>query len=198
MSEEKRYPKGYQGRRHETIGSDILAVRQSLLAISNTSNGALKILGPVALERFARIEPEGWYPIEWLLEMMESIDRNLGRFGLIKMGRVLFQLSHERRVANTLTCARDLIYGIDDMYRHANRGQGIGGWKVLHFDDSRAELEKTTPHHCMMEEGILAQGLKLAGAPSMVSQSVCLREGAPCCHFVIEPCHAAAHWGSSS
>jgi hypothetical protein len=42
------------------------------------------------------------------------------------------------------------------MYHHANRGTGIGGWKVLRFDAGYAELEKMTPHHCVMEQGILS------------------------------------------
>ena len=72
------------------------------------------------------------------------------------------------------------------MYHHANRGGGIGGWRVISFDESRGVLEKTTPHHCEMEEGILAQALADIGARAVVTQTACFRKGAPACRFLIE------------
>jgi predicted hydrocarbon binding protein len=193
-----RWPRGYVGKDHETIGSDILAVERSLRELvkdeASLARTVEQIVGGQARERLSMIKPEEWYPIAWLLEMMESMDKRLGRFGLIKMGRALFKLSHEARIAQMARSGRDIVEGIDQMYHHANRGQSIGGWRVVKFDVSGAELEKTTPHHCAMEEGILAQALTAVGAPSVVSQSACFREGAEACRFVITPTSAGARW----
>ncbi|HWB82254.1 MAG TPA: hypothetical protein VG755_45130, partial [Nannocystaceae bacterium] len=155
---------------------------------------ATRLLGPLAAERLAIIEPDDWYPIEWLLEMMERIDQRVGRFALLKLGRTLFKLSHQERIAEVATCGRDIVYGIDGMYHHANRGGDIGGWKVLSFDANRAELEKTTPHHCMMEEGILSQALTAVGSPAVINQSQCFRDGADACRFTIVPAMQSAQW----
>ena len=189
-----RRPKGYYGRGHETIGSDILAVRHALSALTGADNAATRLLGPTASERLALITPDGWYPIEWLLDMMESIDQRVGRFALLKLGRTLFKLSHQDRIAEVATCGRDIVYGIDGMYHHANRGSDIGGWTVLSFDANRAVLEKTTPHHCMMEEGILSQALTAVGSPAVINQSQCFRDGADACRFTIVPAMQSAQW----
>ena len=190
----KRWPRGYVGRDHVTIGSDIAAVLGSLellVAGDDTSgprSGDLveRILGADELARLRAIKLDAWYPIGWLLDLMEKIDRRIGRYGLLRMGRLLFRMSHEARVKEVATCGRDIVYGIDAMYHHANRGEDIGGWRVVAFDDRRAELEKTTPHHCAMEEGILAQALAAVGARAVVGQTECFREGAPLCRFVIQ------------
>ena len=126
--------------------------------------------------------------------MLEQVDDRIGQFGLLKLGRTLFKLSHEARVMQAATCGRDIVYGIDAMYHTANRGQAIGGWQVIDFDDQRAELEKTTPHHCRMEEGILAAGLLAVGSPAVVSQAECFREGAEACRFVILRTSRESRW----
>jgi hypothetical protein len=117
---------------------------------------------------------------------MDLLDAKVGRFGLMRIGRTLFHLTHEQRVLETARSGVDIVYGLDDMYHHANRGERIGGWRVLRCDGDGAELEKTTPHHCAMEEGILAQALSSVGALAVVSQSECFREGAAACRFVIQ------------
>lgn len=189
-----RRPKGYEGIGHETIGSDILAVRHALAALTGAENAATRLLGPVASERLAGIRPDEWYPIGWLLEMMETIEQRVGRFALLKLGRTLFKISHEQRIAEVARCGRDILYGIDGMYHHANRGEEIGGWRVLAFDGNRALLEKTTPHHCMMEEGILSQALSAVGSPAVISQTQCFRDGADTCKFSIVPAMQSAVW----
>jgi hypothetical protein len=110
----------------------------------------------------------------------------MGRYALIRIGRTLFNLSHRDRVVGVAKCGYDIVYGIDAMYHHAHRGGGIGGWKVISFDDARAELEKTTPVHCAVEEGILAGALQAVGARAVVRQAECLRDGDPVCRFVIQ------------
>jgi len=80
------------------------------------------------------------------------------------------------------------------MYKHANRGTGIGGWEVLGFEPGKAELEKTTPHHCVMEEGILAEALIAVGVPALVRQSECLLKGAEACRYVITSSITDERW----
>lgn len=173
-----RSPRGYVGVDHETLGSDILAVLHSV-------QHADQVLGKELVARLQAVGPTRWYPIRMLLELMEDLHTRLGQFGMLKMGRTLFKLSHETRVRAVAKCARDIVCGIDGMYRHTNRGTEIGGWKVLAFEPGRAELEKTTPHLCIMEQGLLSEALKSVGVLALVSHEECVREGAPTCRFLI-------------
>jgi hypothetical protein len=182
-----RRPKTYVGTNHETIGSDILAVYQILKMPE-------QVLGEDEAQRLAAVKPEDWYPIEWLLELMDKLDKQVGHYGLMRMGRTLFKLSHQERVTQVAKCARDIVYGIDGMYHHANRGRQIGGWRVLKFDPGDAELEKTTPHHCVMEQGILAEALAAVGCPGIVSQRQCFRQGADACIYTITSSFVDARW----
>jgi hypothetical protein len=180
-------PKGYSGIEHETIGSDILSVYQILQLPE-------QVLGVENARKLAAIDPSAWYPIEWLLALMETLDQRVAYYGLLRMGRQLFKLSHEERVAKVAKSARDVVYGINDMYHHANRGRHIGGWNVLKFDPGYAELEKTTPHHCVMEQGILSAALAVVNCPGLVSQCQCLRQGAESCIYVISSSLTDARW----
>jgi hypothetical protein len=185
-----RWPKGYVGVGHETVGSDILAVLRTLLLPES-------ILGEETVKRLNQVKPDDWYPIGWLLELMEELEHHVGAYALRRMGRHLFQLSHEARVRKVAHSARDIVYGIEDMYRHANRGEAIGGWQVLSFAPGRAELEKTTPHHCVMEEGILLGAMAAMMIPAVIEQPRCFRRGASSCTFVITSSVVDRRWTGS-
>jgi hypothetical protein len=187
----RRRPKGYLGRQHETIGSDILSVYRMLKLPE-------QVLGTEEARVISELDPDGWYPIEWFLDLMDRVDQALGHYGLLRMGRTLFDLSHKERVLRVAKSARDIVYGIDGMYHHANRGGGIGGWKVLRFEPGYAELEKTTPHHCVMEQGILAAALAGVGCPGQVSQNDCFRRGADCCLYTITSSLTDERWSGTA
>ncbi len=182
-----RRPRGYVGKNHETIGSDILALVKSLKLPQLT-------LGKDIADRLVNVSPTGWYPIAWLLEAMETLEAKLGASALRQMGQILFRMSHADRVAPP--SAKAVIHGIDAMYHHANRGDDIGGWKVLRFAPGYAELEKNTPHHCVMEEGILNAALTAAGVNAAISQSQCFRKGGDVCVYKIEVARVDARWGT--
>ena len=186
----RRKPRGYLGKGHETIGSDILAVLQILKMPD-------QVLGAEEVRKLSEVQMDGWYPIEWLLDLMDKVDKELGQYGLLQMGRRLFALSHEERLVQMARSAADVIYGIDGMYHHANRGSGIGGWKVMRFDPGYAELEKTTPHHCVMEQGILSAALAAVGCPGNVEQRQCFRQGADTCIYTISSSFTDARWGGA-
>ena len=173
-----RSPKGYLGVGHQTIGSDVLSLVEAVLMPE-------QVLGKELTNRIRDIKPNDWYPISLLLEPLEILDKRLGPDSLRRVGISLFKLSHEAAAKELLHSARDVIYGIDVMYHHANRGTDIGGWKVLAFQPGFAHLEKTTPHHCVMEEGILEAALKLVKVPALVQQKTCFRKGAPACEYFI-------------
>ncbi len=180
-----------------TLGSDLLSIEQALAALSPTARTANNILGVANREFLSSVQPDGWYPIQSMLDILEQLDQQLGRYGLIKIGRTLFKLTHEARVREFATTGYHIVSGFDAMYRHANRGDQIGGWKLLRFESGSAELEKTTPHHCAMEEGIFAQALSAVGVSAVVTQPQCFRKGAPACRFEITPVGGTEHWGKA-
>src|SRR5678815_240793 len=83
-----RRPKGYAGINHETIGSDILSVLRTLSLPE-------QILGAETAQALSSINPEGWYPIAMMLDLMERLHKAVGPYGMRKMGRTLFRMSHE-------------------------------------------------------------------------------------------------------
>lgn len=177
----------YENATHETIGSDILAVLGVLKAPE-------QILGPVWVERLRTLKPDQWYPISTLLELLEALAKRGGHASLVQMGRRLFRDSHQARVTPDLKSAGDVIFGIDGMYHHANRGQDIGGWSVLRFAPGAAVLHKTTPHHCALEEGILYEALHTVGAESLIVQSRCRTRGDDFCEFEIRSTVRDERW----
>src|SRR5213076_670795 len=101
----------YVGRNHETIGSDVLAVLRSLQHLVGENDAgagqkmAEQVLGSSEVARLQALDPNGWYPIGWLLELMETLDAKVGRFALLKMGRTLFRNTHEERALKTIKSA---------------------------------------------------------------------------------------------
>lgn len=182
-----RLPRGYRGVRHETIGSDLLAI----LKVTKTPEYTL---GPELAAKLAAVKMDGWYPISLMLETLEALDARLGSFGLRNVGWELFRLSHADAFRKNVHSARQFVHGFDAIYRAANRGTDIGGWQVLSFTGDSAELEKTTPHHCGMEEGIVQEALKTLGVLALVSQSQCFRKGAESCRFTIHSQTRDTRW----
>lgn len=190
MTPKPRKPRGYVGSGHETIGSDILAVFGVVSMPKQT-------LGESLHRRLQAVTAEGWYPIELLLELMDTLDAKLGPNALRQMGRKLFQASHEVHVKAVAKSAADILYGFDDLYGRANRGADIGGWAVQAFGKGIARLDKTTPHHCALEEGIIAAALNCVGVPASVSQEACFRKGADSCVFVVSSFVTDVRWGTA-
>ena len=162
-STNRRSPRGYVGIGHETIGSDILAVLDALHLPED-------ILGPEMVEKLRQVKPAGWYPASWLIDSSEVLDSRVGRFSLLRVGRKVYKASHQTRMQKEARSPRDIVYGIDAMYRRVNRGKDIGSWQVLSFSPGRAELEKTTPHHCFIAQGILLRVLADTGVPVVIEQ----------------------------
>lgn len=179
--------RGYVGKNHEVLGSDILAVTRILKMPE-------QVLGADQAQRLLTVDANEWYPIDWLLDLMNRLESSVGHFGLVRMGRTLFDLSHKARVVHSALSAYDIVHGLDGMYHHANRGEWIGGWKVLMFDAGYAELEKNTPHHCVMEQGILSAALAAVNCPSNVTQRQCMREGGDTCIFVVSSALTDERW----
>lgn len=173
-----------------TIGSDILAVFGVVSLPKQT-------LGDSLHARLTQVKPDGWYPIALLLELMDTLEQKLGHNALRQMGRKLFIASHQEHVKAVAKSASDILYGFDDLYLRANRGAEIGGWAMLTFGRGQARLDKTTPHHCMLEEGIVAEALNCVGVPASVSQETCFRKGAESCLFTISSFVTDERWGQA-
>jgi hypothetical protein len=174
----QRLPKGYRGIGHQTIGSDLLGIV-----------GTLKmpdiVLGKELAQRMREIKPDGWYPIAQLEEIMEKVRHMQGTFAMRQMGRNLFDASHAAYVRANVHSVRQLLESMDDVYRRANRGTDIGGWKLTAFDPAQAVLEKNTIHDCIMEEGIILQAIDTVGARANVSQTLCFRRGDEFCRYQV-------------
>jgi hypothetical protein len=152
------------------------------------------VLGKDEVERLRHVKPDSWYPIEWLLGLMEILEAHVGKYGLMQLGRKLFESSHKARVLLVAKSAKDILYGMDGMYHHANRGRGIGGWQVLKFEPGLAELEKNTAHHCLMEQGMLTQALTSVGCACNVRQTRCFLDGADTCVYQVTSTFVDKRW----
>jgi hypothetical protein len=182
-----RRPFGYLGPDHETRGSDILAVLSALKMPE-------QVLGAETFAKVKELDPVGWYPASMLIELTERIEVKVGHFALMQVGRKAFVNSQEAYVRGQLHSARDVVYGIDDWYHRVNRGTDIGGWTVVSFAPGRAELKKTTPHHCAMVEGIFLEALSSIGIPALIEQPTCLRNKGPFCIYVITSALMDERW----
>lgn len=175
------------GGGHETIGSDIIAVFEAVLDVEAT-------LGSHWMPLVRTLDPNGWYSIDLLLTLGDVISQRAGPAALAFMGEGIFKLSHERAFRERASSVGDLVFGIDAMYRRANRGSSIGGWRVLEFRPSCAVLEKTTPHHCQIDEGILRAAGQALGVPLKIGQRRCLLSGHDTCDFVLEGAPGEPRW----
>jgi hypothetical protein len=186
-----RRPRGYVGRNHETVGADIVSVLHILKLPA-------QVLGEEEAARLADVKPQGWYKIDLMLDLMEKLDARIGQFGLLRMGRTIFKQSIDGVARQRLRSGRDVVEAFDHLYHSTNRGTDIGGWRVLVFEPGYAELEKTTPHHCMMEQGILLEAFALVGCPVMITQTKCFREGADCCVYALTSSVTDARWSGAT
>jgi hypothetical protein len=173
-----RAPRGYRGINHETIGKDFLALHDAVLMPE-------QIFGKDVAAWLRAKQAEAWYPVHELVHSLEQLGRKLGADSLRKVGQSIFNAGPAEIVKTTVPSAHALLHGFDRLYHRTNRGIDIGGWAVLELKPGRAILEKTSPHHCSMEEGIVDAALRAVGAPSTIYQSACLRTGADACWFVI-------------
>jgi hypothetical protein len=183
----KRLPAGYVGTNHETIGLDVLAILKVIQMPD-------LILGRELTESLRKIDPAKWYPMEMLYDPVELLHKKIGDSSLIRIGSELFRMTHAKAVKEHVRSARELLYGLDGLYRRANRGQNIGGWKVVSFERGKAIVEKTTPYHCVLEQGILIEALETIGVPANVEQRRCFRGGDDLCEYAITSFVKDARW----
>ncbi len=171
-----RLPKGYVGVDHVARGIGLLAVLGALRQPE-------QVLGAEQVQQLRAVNPDEWYPIQSVLELMTVLDERVGRYGLIRMGRTLYPRTHLGRAQPK--SVRQLVFGLNESYLAGNRGSQIGGWKVLRFEPGQALLEKTTVHHCAMEQGVIMGALSAIGCEAEVEQVQCFRLGAESCIFSI-------------
>lgn len=182
-----RRPEGYVGTNHETIGSDLLSILAALRFPD-------QVLGKEEAARLAAVDPAGWYPISWLLELMEVIDQRVGYYGLVSVGRKLFKQSHEEKARAAFPSAHALLSALNALYHNANRGEAIGGWELISFEPGAAQMKKTTPHHCAMEHGIIVAAMDMVGVSSNVNQTTCFRRGDGFCTYAISSAVKDHRW----
>lgn len=163
---------------HVTLGAEILAILQ-------TMRSPEALLGDEWVARQRAIHPKDWYPVTVVSDLVQQLSRRVDRAALVEMGRELFRNSHHRRLIPHLRSVGDVVFGLNGIYHRAHRGQDIGGWEVLQFDEGRALLRKKTPVHCALEEGLLCEALHAVGAEASVAQPTCVQHGGRYCDFEI-------------
>jgi hypothetical protein len=177
----------YENQSHETIGSD-------LRAVLHTMKSPEEILGAYWVQRLAGVLPTQWYPVATLLELQQQVLHRGGRAFLMEMGRQLFRDSHQKRLGPTLQSAGDVLFGLNRMYRFANRGLNIGGWEVLTFGPGHGVLRKKTPHHCALDEGFLHEALQVVGAVVVIVQPSCELIGGKSCELELRSPLRGPRW----
>ncbi len=182
-----RHPRGYDGEDHTTLGSDILAVLKILKLPE-------QVLGAKEWERLKRVKADGWYPIEQLVALMEILEAHVGSYGLMQLGRRIFEMTHKQRVLLSARTAKDVLYGLDGMYHYSNRGSGIGGLRVLRFEPGVSEVENTTAHHCVVLQGLITEALLSVGCACNVEQTRCFLQGADNCVFRVTSAFVDKRW----
>lgn len=183
----QRKPKGYVGTNHETKGSDILSILKVLHLPEVT-------LGKELAAELKAVKPDSWYPIGKLLQALELLEKKLDAYALRSVGWAIIKQSHEANIREHFTSARDLLGAFDAIYKNVNRGTAIGGWRLVSFEPTKAVLEKTTPHQCVMEEGIVEEALRTIGVSPKVRQTKCFRSGAETCVYEIVPSTTDERW----
>ena len=179
VGELTRKPKGYVGLNHMTRGGDIVSILKVLHSPELT-------LGEENYRRLSLMSATSWYPIATLLEMLELLGKKLGAPGLKSVGWNIFATFHSEEARKHFDNVHDLLHALDAMYHAGNKGHRIGNWTVTDFRPGYALLEKTTPHHCAMEEGIVEEAVRTMGVKATVDQLECFRNGAPCCIFRVQ------------
>jgi hypothetical protein len=172
---------------HEIIGSDILSVLTALPL-------ADLVLGVELAARCRSVKPNGWYPLGLFTEALQRVGAKVGRFGLLQLGRQIFTTSHAASFKQRAHSAADALFGINEMYRRANRGSAIGGWQMVAFKPGQAEMIKTTPPDCLMVEGIVSEALRTLEIPTMIEQRECVHKGAAHCRFIFSSSVTGELW----
>ncbi len=179
--------KSYRSTNHQVLGSDILSI-VDVLPLPE------QLLGKERAQALREVKPGEWYPISMMLEPLDAVAAKMGDRALIPIGYALIKRSHSEAIRKHFKSAKELLSGFDGLYRRANRGDEIGGWKVLSFEPGKALLENTIPHHCFIQVGIVQEALKVLQIPAVVKQTQCVREGADACHFLVTTTQSDARW----
>lgn len=181
----------------------MLAVRRAVEFLSSSPNTKTtsmyvrNVLGNALTDRLDAIDPERWYPVALMLEMERALEEKLGPSGLRRMGRALFKHDLSEMTRTHMKSVRESLSAMDAMYRTHNRGPNLGCWTVRSFTESRAELVKTTPHNCLMEEGILIEACATFDIAVLVTQPECTREGDDHCLYIVTPTSLlSTKWGA--
>lgn len=183
----ERRPEGYLGINHTTIGSDLLAVLHALKLPEN-------ILGKAEYDKLSAVDPAKWYPIAYMIDLLNAVDIRVGHYGLLSVGRTVFRNSHEAAARSSFSNVKQLLNAFDNMYHNANHGTRIGGWQVLKFSEGHAELKKTTPHHCSMEQGLIHAALQMLDVRASILQHTCFRRGDDFCIYSISTAATGLRW----
>ncbi len=179
--------KSYRSTNHTVAGSDILAIID-VLPLPD------QLLGKEKAQALRDVKPDDWYPVAMMLDALDTVAAKMGDRALIPIGYALIKRSHSEAIKKHFKSAKELLNGFDALYKRANRGNDIGGWKVLSFEPGKAVLENTIPHHCFIQIGIVQEAIKVLQVPTVVKQTQCVREGADSCHFLITTTSKDHRW----
>ncbi len=172
---------------HEMLGAAVRALLDAVLLPE-------QLLGQQATEQLRGLDLEAWYPGELQMSLVRKLHALLGDASLRQVGWSMFAVLHDAEVRRRRPPVHQLLAGLDVLYRRVNRGTHIGGWELTAFGAGSARLAKTTPHDCIMEEGIVEGAFRAVGIPVVIRQPSCVRQGAARCELLITSSVVDRRW----
>ncbi len=162
----------------ETRGTNILAVQSKIINPKMIFEG-------ITDYNYDDVQPDKCYPMKKFTLLTDYIEEKLSVTLLKNIGTGIIPEMKKAGIFPNWT-AEEFLKAMPHVYLDANRGAGIGQWKVISEEKNHTVLENTTMHNCTLEERVLMGGLKAFGAKYMkINQTECMKKRDNRCLFDI-------------
>jgi hypothetical protein len=91
-----------------------------------------------------RIDPEAWYDYEWVFDLLDKIEGELGRAAMIKVGRSMVETAV---YPPEIDSAEQILSSIGYWWELNARGPGIGAM-TCEWEDEHTAIVESTVHRC--------------------------------------------------
>lgn len=152
------------------------------------TNGVNKIASEVDFD-LEKIFPEGWYPFEWYLQLLEHVDKMFGYSDYSVSSRIGFDRARTISFLKHYKENPDPISAFETVAKLWSRFNGFGRVEVQVTGDCGADIYlrdyESHPLYCQRMEGFLA-GILIAVCrvkEGKVEKTECVSMGKDCCKF---------------